>query len=308
MNTPATNTKGPGTQGAPDSITEIVAPAGAAPGTAIAAYDYGAEDASGFEHVDAKMYVVPLLDILQAKSKEVENDNPAADAKSGNFIIRAFGEYFDGKNGIAFVPCGTQEVLNEWIPKDAGGGLVAVYDPTSQFAKDAKAKQRFGKIKMENGHELVETHYLYGLLVREDGSTNMISVPFTSSKIARMRTLLTKARGVTVVGKGGVPQNVPLFGHVYIMKTVLVEKKGHKWQNFQDILWKGGSALAARLDPNGPLYAEARTFAKQVKDRLVKVDTNDMAKTSDADVSHDGDDDDTGGAGLAKGENANIPF
>ncbi len=283
--------------------TPPAAPPAPAAGTEVAVYDYGADGATGFEHVEAKMYIVPLLDILQPGSSEVQKDS-LPNAKAGNFVIRAFGEVFDGKKGIEVIPCGVQEVLNEWIPKDAGGGLVAVHDPNGQFAKDARAHQKFGKIKMKNGHELVETHYLYCLMLREDGSTNMISIPFTSTKIPRCKTMLTKARGVTAIGPKGAPQNLPLYGHVYVLKTTLVEKKGHAWQNFADIGWKGGSAASARIAPTLPLYIEARTFATQVKDKLVKIDTNDL-QAATANDAGTGDDD---GGEVAKGADSNIPF
>lgn len=284
------------------AVATIAAPAAGA-ATAVAAYDYSADGVTGFENVTEKMLVVPMLDILQSNSGEVVKETIPG-AKAGMLIIRAFGEIFDGKEkGIQIVPCGNQEVLNEWIPIDAGGGLVAVHAPDSQMAKDAKAKQKFGKIKMANGHELVETHYLYALIVREDKTTTMVCIPFTSTKITSFKTLVTKAKGLMVAKPGGGQQGLPLFAHIYNLKTILKTKGTQSWYKFTDISWINGSALSARIDPRSDLYAQGRAMSQMVNDKLIKIDDKELQSTQ-TEGNSDADD----GVDLATGASKEVPF
>lgn len=270
---------------------------------AVAIYDYGQDAGAGFEGTQKSDFMVPMLDVLQANSKELVN-NSLAEAKPGWLIVRALGMVFDGANGMPFVPVGRQKVFMRWRSRDAGGGIVATLDETDEMALAEKAKKPFGKIVLQNGDELVETYYLFGELLLPDEQTMRLAIPFTSTKIVSYRGLMTKANGILVSGPNSTKIIPPLFSHRYRLKTQMVSRAGKQWYLYGQINFDGKTALDARIDPRSALYDEARAFHQQLKTGTVKVDT--------AGAEEHGEDADTRSSGAehagqdADGEN--IPF
>lgn len=258
-----TETKDEGKQVAPpqDDKTKALAIA--------TAYD---EDAGGgFEGADNSDYLVPILDVLQAQSPEIASGTIEG-AKPGDFIIRALGMTFDGKKGVVFVPCARQHKFVEWVPREKGGGVAGQYDPDEPYVTKAKAGQEFGKIKLENENDLVETFYVYAQLVNGD-EVITVSIPFTSTKINRYKGMMTKARAILVKLPDGRRISPPLWAHRFVMKTEFIEKKGYKWHNVQ-INFDGKTADDARIDPTSDLYQSARAISKLVESGIAKADTS----------------------------------
>ena len=151
----------------------------------VAADDYSAYAGSGFENQSSDDYSIPFITILQALSPQLE-DNP--DLRQGMIINTVTNEAVDGKKGIAFIPATTQHVYVEFKPREQGGGFVGVHNPTSQVVINAKnASQSFGKYATPAGNELIETFYVYGIVVGDDGSNSQAVLAFTSTKIKKYK-------------------------------------------------------------------------------------------------------------------------
>lgn len=258
------------------------------------AFDYGADAGAGFEDTNTNDYMVPLVSVLQAQSPEVQMAQ-VVNAKAGDIFIRALGQIFDGKTGVAWVPCGRLHVFNEWYSRNpvgengqpiqaTGKGFIKQYAEDDPWALGLKQKQQFGRITTKLGQELVETYYGFGLLLSTDGSILRVSVPFESSKINKYRSMMTKARGVMVPIPGGQRVNPPLFAHRYRLKTLLDPKStaGRAWFNYVDIGFDGDTAADARIDPRGDIYREAKLFHEQIKNKQVQVDAASAGREDDA--------------------------
>jgi hypothetical protein len=255
-------------------------PSEAPKSTLPAVYDYADDAGAGFDGANESDFIIPMLDILQQKSPEVEKETLDG-AKAGSLIIRALGLVLPGRDeGVPFVPVGRQHKFVEWIPREQQGGIVAQHEPDDAIVREARARQAFGRLKLPNGNDLVETFYLFGL-VAADEQTLRVCAPFTSTKIGLYRGMMTKAQGVLVKQANGQRVNPPLFAHRFRLKTVFTEKKGNTWWNYANIGFDGATAEHARLNPSGPLYQDARDFYQQLKRGEVKADTRTAMRGDD---------------------------
>lgn len=199
-------------------------------GGAVATYDYGTDAGAGFEGTQATDLSIPFLAILQSNSPQVESNSPDG-SKAGMLFNTVTRELIPGAEGLVFQPCFKEDCYVEWVPRDAGGGLVGRHDAGAEIVKKAvaKAKTRFEKLKTEDGkHDLVETHYVYGLVLDSSGEKPLgfAVISFSSTKIKPFRDWFTAM--YMLVGKP------PIFANRARIKTVQqTNKKGQKFYNFQ---------------------------------------------------------------------------
>jgi len=240
-----------------------------------AAFDYGDDVGQGFEGAKTSDFLTPILDIVQDNSKEVKK-RTIEGIRAGFLIIRALGEIFDPANGVAIVPVARNKCYMVWKPVDDGGGLVDRMAEDNPIAMKLKAENPFGKVKMADGNDMVETFELFALLCLPDSGTRRVVIPFASTKINAYRGLMTKAQNILAPTPNGGRVVPPLFAHKYLLKTVFVEKGSQSWWNYSSIGFAGGDAVEARLDPRGGVYQQAKLFYQQVKEGKVQVDTTGM--------------------------------
>lgn len=233
-----------------------------------AVYDYSGYEGSGFENQNSEDWKIPFLYLLQSNSPAVEK---MENAKAGMLLNTVTNQLFSGKDGIAFVPVSTQHVYVEWRPREAGGGIVLTHQLDSPVVAEVRAKPRAGKIVLNNGNELIETFYVYGLLVTEDGFEHLV-LSFKSTAIKHYRSWMTKARMV-MFPAGAKKINPPLFAIRYRL-TALSEKntKG----SFYNLVaaFDGKSAYEAALDPKGELFSAAKAFLEAIQEGHVSADTS----------------------------------
>lgn len=224
--------------------------------------DYGSDADAGFEGVSRDDFAIPFLGILHQMSPQVNKQDGAyiEGSEAGQIFNTVTGELWNGEEGIAVVPCHRSQHFIEWVPRDAGGGLVNVWDPTDPFVVDARDGQpRFGGIELKNGNDLVETFSMFCLVVKEDGTYDQVIMTFTSSRVKNYKQWMTRAGGIQVKQPDGRNIRPPLFAHRYRLTTrAQSNDKGH-WHDWL-ITYDGGGADAARLDPESELYMAARAF------------------------------------------------
>ncbi len=223
--------------------------------TAIAnAADYEAYAGAGFENQTAADYAIPFIQILQALSPQLQENDAL---RQGMIVNTVTGEVFDGKKGIAFVPATTQHVYVEWKPRDAGGGFVGVHQPNSDLVRHCVANQEFGKYSTPEGNDLIETFYVYGVVLPGDGSASEAVLAFSSTKIKQYKGWMTKAKTIQIPLPDGRRIPAPLFAHRYRLKTVSEKNNKGQFFNWDAIAFDGENAQQARLLPNDPLFQAA---------------------------------------------------
>lgn len=222
--------------------------------------DYAAYAGAGFENQTTDDYAIPFLSILQALSPQcTENPNVF---RQGMLLNTVTGELFEGNKGLAFIPATTQHLYVEWKPREKGGGFVAVHDPASEVVKIAQAAStEYGTYLMpphtpKESNELIETFYVYGVAVDDDGSSIEAVLPFTSAKIKKYKAWMTKAKTIQIALPDGRRIPAPLFAHRYRLKTILEKNPKGTFFNF-DISFDGENAMACRLPPSSDLFQQA---------------------------------------------------
>lgn len=230
--------------------------------------DYGDYAGAGFENQDRSDYSIPFLSVLQGLSPELESIETA---KPGHILNKVTQEVYPGKDGVAFVPCYTQHVYVEWVPRDAGGGIVGIHELTSPVVAEARANAKVGKFALANGSELIETFYVYGILVGDNGETTQAVVAFTSTKIKKYKAWMTKARTIQIRLPDGRRINPPLFAHKYRLKTVKEKNTKGEFYNWE-VAFDGATAEECRLAPTSELFQEAAQCMELVKSGAAKAD------------------------------------
>jgi len=253
--------------------------------TEMANFDYSGGGVSGFENTSREDFKRPFLRVLQANSPQVET---VEGAKAGKLINTISNQLFET---AAFIPAITEHYYIEWVPREEGqtdgGGLVGAFPVVggvvqSDMVKAALEKQggKFnrgadGKVilaKSPDGNNLIETKYVYGLLLTEDGSVTPITVPFSSTQLPAFVDLMSKAQGETYVdGKDGKRKSKPLYAHAFKLGSVKTQKNGNTWYKMT-VDFFGGSAAKSLVPMNSDLGLAAINLAKAVRDGAYKAD------------------------------------
>jgi len=253
-------------------------------------FDYGDDAGSGFENQTSADVAIPFISIVQSNSAEM-NDETFQDKniKAGQILNRTTGELYIGKpGGFKFIPSYTDHVFVEWIPVDDGGGFVGIHALDSSLVLECQANQPFGKYVVNGGNELVETFYVYGVVVEEGGALTPAVIPFASTNIKAYKDWMFKARAIMLTNPNtGKRFKLPLFAHRYTFSTVHVTKGKQSWYKFDAISFDGKDAVEARLAPDCIEYAEARGVKEGVASGVLKADEKNADRGQPAKAAQD---------------------
>jgi hypothetical protein len=247
-----------------------------------AAYDYGQDVGAGFENQTNEDWSIPFLEILQPGSPEVQGSQDGT-IRAGMIINKSTQQLTPGATGIMFVPAYTRHVFVEWVPRDQGGGYVGEYELTDPLVAKVRAEQKLGTYRHPaSGNDLIETFYVYGVSVNDEGAEFPAVIAMSSTKIKPYKDWMFTARSIVItMPDGSRITKVPLFAHKYRLKTVFVEKNNYKWQNWV-ITFDGANAAEARLAPDHPLYLAARSVKEAVVSGAAKADTSNLNRADTA--------------------------
>ena len=182
-------------------------------------------EGQGLDDLDSSDRSVPFLKVLEKNSPEIETVDGA---KAGMIIDTATLKLYET---IRFVPACREHTFVEWVPIDNGGGLVASYGMGEDIAKWAKTQR--GKISLRNGNDLVETFYLFGILLPEEGDDEgepkPVVVSFTSTRIKTYKSIVNRSDSILLLGSGGRKFKAPWFCHVWRIGTLKKQDGNQSW-------------------------------------------------------------------------------
>jgi len=236
---------------------------------ALASVDFGEYAGMGLENQTSRDVAIPFLGLVQALSPELQEGAAKfiPGAKDGSLFNTVTRELLGST--VYVVPCYTENVYVEWVPRDAGGGFVAVHALDSEVVAKARASAKsFKDQKTEAGNELQETFYMYGLLLDgKEGKTGVspIVIAFTGSKIKVYKQLMTQIR--TMKGR------FPLFAFRLGVSSVTAKnKKNQPYKNFK--LEAANGSLADSINMPGSDYAgllvEGKALVEAIKSGLAR--------------------------------------
>ena len=248
------------------------------PAGAVAAYDYGQDQGAGFENMTNADLSIPFLSVVQSNSKIITEEEREG-AKAGMFYNTVTRELVDGEKGLVVVPVHTDTMYVERVPFDDGGGFIANHETGSDFVKAAIAANdgnRFGKIPCgpNNAHELIETHYVYVLILDDTGerALGFAVIGFSSTKIKPKRDWYTAMRLLQ-----GPP---PIFANRARVKTSKESKNNQTYHNIRVEPLKD-TWLESLINPQSEaaLLTEAKNLGEMVAEGTAKAafETQDAA-------------------------------
>jgi hypothetical protein len=136
---------------------------------ALAPMPFSVEDMVADSNLGGKVSLadisIPYLYILQPLSPQVNEDHAKyiSGAKPGMLYMSNLELVFDGRDtGLIIVPCYYERLINEWTPREKGGGLIASHEVESDIMKQAKPNEK-GQMFLPNGHQVIDTAYHYVL-------------------------------------------------------------------------------------------------------------------------------------------------
>jgi hypothetical protein len=237
--------------------------------TAVTAFEgYAEYEGDGFENQSQDDIAIPFMNLLQALSPEVQPDGVEG-AKAGMFINSVTQELHED---FVFVPAITQHVFVEWVPRDQGGGIVGTHSKDSEIVKVAKAgAKEFGKYKTEDGNDLVETFYLFGIVVQDEVPVSMAVMAFTSTKIKAYRAMTTRCRTFQVQ-VGDRRMTPPLFAHQLRIKSM--QQKNTKGTFYVPTITPAvdGDIKASLLTTDDPRFLMGKQCRDMVMEGRAKAD------------------------------------
>ena len=199
-----------------------------------ALYDYGANAGKGFSKTTQADFAMPFIAILQSNSPQIADESERiAGAVPGMLHNTVTNRVTDGKKGIVFVPCHTEHVFTEWVPRNKGGGFSGRHELGSEVIAEAvnsgRRSEKGNRPLLKNGNELVETFYVYGLILDDVGAVDfseMVVLAFTSTKIKKYKKMMTTIRTCKPLA------NAPLFAHRLRVRTVQESNAQGTFYNF----------------------------------------------------------------------------
>ena len=270
--------------------------------------DYGSDAGAGFEDVKGSDLSIPFIGILQSNSPQVEACEDGS-ILSGMLINTVTGEITDGKKGFMFLPVHKEEAFVEWVPRIKGGGFVELHDPNGDTVQAIIKNNGGSRIppKGEDGkripfrigdNELIETFYVYGLVLNEEGdqTAGFAVIRFTSTKIKPYRDWST-----SIFMLKGKP---PMFANRAHIKTIKKTNDAGTFGNF-DISPLKDTWQASLIHPvnEKALLEEGKNFQEMVVNGLARANFESQQPEGGESVS-----DKTTGGAPDTGSDENIPF
>lgn len=198
---------------------------------------------------------VPYLYVLQSNSPQCNPDHPKYinDAKAGMLYLTNVEKIYDGRDvGLSVVPCYYERLVTEWVPRNAGGGLVASHDPDAEVVKQGVWKEIDGKkqLVLPNGHNLIETGYHYMLVFLPDRKIWMQAIaPFKSTALKVSRRMNSTISTTMIPG---TEKKAPRFLYRWHMTTVREQDSQYVWSS---------PRLEQEKMVSADVYAAAKAYA-----------------------------------------------
>lgn len=217
---------------------------------------------TGLEDVTKEDMAIPLLQVLQAMSPQVNKRDGAyvEGAEAGSIYNSVLQSVIDGEEGITVIPCSYRKAYVEWAPRDSGLGMMGEHDSRSILDQCTKDQ---GKYILDNGNYIEETAYFYVIIIDSAGNTSQAVIPMKSSQLTKARKWVTTMKMQTRTNSKGARVPAPMFMNKYKLTTV------HQ-QNDQGNWFGWGVALA------GPLTADDRELLQMAMDFRNAVQSNDV--------------------------------
>ena len=255
-----------------------------------ATFDFREDEGAGYEGQTNADIAIPFLNVLQKGSPQVDSED--SPYKPGMLYNTVTEEAFKGSEGLTIVPVYTEQAYVEWVPRDNGGGFVAVHKPDSPVVAKAKAEsKKYGKYKTPAGNDLVETFQVYA--INADDPEDFFVLSLTSTKIKPYKTWNTKTKKFNP-RPFGIDCKLPMFCHRVKLTTVKETRGEFTSYNIEMNPLNPASEKDGKLYPaiwnsmigtKHPAYIAAKEFLSAIQSGIARA----AHETNIQDVSEGGE-------------------
>lgn len=182
----------------------------------------------GLQNVTNDDITIPRLAIVQSGSpqRKKKDEKYIEGAEEGMIFNTVTNTLYS--NSLEVIPCGYRKTYVEWVPREKGGGLVAVHDMKPANTKtDPKTRK-----SILGDNQIVDTAEHFVLLKKEDGTYEPAVLNMTSSNlsVSRKWNTLLKMKKINVKGQTIDP---PSFLYKFNLSTVQAENDQGSWFKYK---------------------------------------------------------------------------
>jgi hypothetical protein len=206
---------------------------------ALAPIPFSVEDMEADANLGGKVgladIAIPYLYILQSNSPQCNPDHAKyiEDAKAGMLYLSNLEKVYDGRNaGLVIVPCYYERLVNEWLPRSVGGGLVGSHDPEAELLKTARmveVEPGKNQLQLPNGHQIIDTAYHY--VLAQDPTTKVwyqAIMPFKSTALKASRRMNSTINTTMIPN---TDKRAPRFLFKWKLTTMKEQKDDQVWSS-----------------------------------------------------------------------------
>jgi hypothetical protein len=211
--------------------------------------------------------VIPRLKILQPLNPEVqEGENQyVAGAKAGMFYNTSSGKLTPGQEGMAFIVIGHTRQTIEWVPREAGGGLVKIWGMDEGWKQlcDPAERDKFVPVTRE-GHTIDKQRSF--LIFDVNINTGEIDPSFfnlkgTGNRVAsQLATMMSQTRTKMSNGQIITP---PYYYYIYKMTLDRMTNNKGTWWSPRIVKYTDDKGFHVKTEslPNGEkIFNQAETM------------------------------------------------
>ena len=182
----------------------------------------------GLENVSNDDITIPRLAVVQAGSPQrKKKDEKYIEGAEEGHIFNTVSNKLYSTEGITVIPCGYRKSYVEWVPRESGGGLVAIHDMKPEGTTvDPKTKKSF-----LGENQIVDTaeHFI---LIKGDDSWEPAILTMTSSNlgVSRKWNTLLKMKKINIKGQMVDP---PSFLYMFKLATINAENDLGSWFKYK---------------------------------------------------------------------------
>ena len=182
----------------------------------------------GLENVSNDDITIPRLAVVQAGSpqRKKKDEKYIEGAEEGHIFNTVTNQLYDVE-GITVIPCGYKKSYVEWVPRESGGGLVAIHDMKPEGTTvDPKTKKSF-----LGENQIVDTaeHFI---LIKNNDIWEPAILTMTSSNlgVSRKWNTLLKMKKINIKGQMVEP---PSFLYMFKLATINAENDLGSWYKYK---------------------------------------------------------------------------
>lgn len=223
---------------------------------------YDEEDiGAGYEHQSKADTTIPFIVLLQGLSPQCVEQREGC--KPGAWFNTATEDVYPKDEGFNFVPATTRHYFGEWTPRKLGGGFHGHYAPDEQIVLQAiKEAEQFGKYTLDNGNELVECFYVYGIVDFMD-MLSMAVIGFKATMIRSYKSWQTRLQQLRIPTPDGRMIRPPLYAHLTNITSKM--RQNEKGQFYvPSITAANGTLMESLIPANDERFQMAKALRKLV--------------------------------------------